>query len=171
MIQNSLYKNLPAYYQKYLDYVETNNLLAELESSKIITENIFKMIPKELENFSYKQNKWTIKEVLRHIIDCERIFSYRAFRFSRFDDTELSGFDEDHYIEKVRAYNLKLPELFEEFLAVRESTICMFKSMNNEMLNFEGKANDIVFSAGLIGFIAVGHNLHHCNVIKTRYLF
>ena len=171
MIQNNLNKNLPGYYQNYLNCVETNNLHAELESSKIITENIFNAIPEELENFSYAPNKWTIKEVLRHIIDCERIFSYRAFRFSRFDDTELSGFDENHYIEKVRSNNFQLSKLLEEFLAVRNSTICMFKSMNEEMLNFEGKANDVVFSAGIIGFITVGHNLHHCSIIKNRYLF
>lgn len=170
MIHNNLYNNLPGFYQKYIDCVETNNLLAELEASKIITEDIFKQIPKELENFSYGENKWTIKEVFRHIIDCERIFAYRAFRFSRLDNTALAGFDENHFIENIKGYELKLTELQEDYLSVRESTICMFKSLNDEMLDFEGIANNIAFSARIIGLITVGHNLHHCNIIKTRYL-
>jgi uncharacterized damage-inducible protein DinB len=170
MTDKIIYKDAPNYCHYFFDLVETNDLLSELEKSYKLTKEVFKLITFENENYSYQTNKWTIKEVLRHIVDCERVYTYRAFRFSRFDNTELSGFDENEYIEKNKQAEQSLAELIDEYENVRKSTINLFKTMTNEMLDFKGKANKVSFSARTLGFMTVGHNIHHVNFIKTKYL-
>lgn len=170
MTDKIIYKDAPNYCHYFFDLVETNDLLSELEKSYKLTKEVFKLITFENENYSYQTNKWTIKEVLRHILDCERVYTYRAFRFSRFDNTELSGFDENEYIEKNKQAEQSLAELIDEYENVRKSTINLFKTMTNEMLDFKGKANKVSFSARTLGFMTVGHNIHHVNFIKTKYL-
>jgi len=170
MKNKEIYKDAPEYCGYYFDLIESDDLLSELEKSKELTLNVFKMISPVLENYAYLPNKWTIKEVLRHIIDMERIFAYRAFRFSRFDDTELSGVEENDYIEKVRQTEIKLSDLQEEYLAVRNSTICIYKNIKTEMLDFKGTANKQTYTARTLGFALIGHNIHHCNFIKSKYL-
>jgi hypothetical protein len=103
-------------------------------------------------------------------VDCERIFAYRAMRFARFDTTDLPGFDENFYIHGIINHQENLSDLIEEFDALRKSTISLFKSMNAEMLTFVGSANNTSYSTEAIGFFMIGHNVHHCNVIKERYL-
>ena len=170
MTDKIIYKDAPNYCHYFFDLVETNDLLSELEKSYKLTKEVFKLITFENENYSYQTNKWTIKEVLRHIVDCERVYTYRAFRFSRFDNTELSGFDENEYIEKNKQAEQSFAELIDEYENVRKSTINLFKTMTNEMLDFKGKANKVSFSARTLGFMTVGHNIHHVNFIKTKYL-
>lgn len=160
----------PDYCRYYLDLVETGDLISELEKTKQHTLELFDRIRPENENFSYQSGKWTTKEVLRHIVDCERIYSYRAFRFSRFDETELAGFDEGMYIANLNSSLLNLSGLKEDYLSVRSSTISLFKGMTDEMLDFKGTANQGVFSARALGYMCVGHNIHHCNMLKERYL-
>ena len=170
MTDKIIYKDAPNYCHYFFDLVETNDLLNELEKSYKLTKEVFKLITFENENYSYQTNKWTIKEVLRHIIDCERVYTYRAFRFSRFDNTELSGFDENEYIEKIKQAEQSLAELIDEYENVRKSTINLFKTMTNEMLDSKGKANKVSFSPRTLGFMTIGHNIHHVNFIKTKYL-
>ncbi|MDP1676281.1 MAG: DinB family protein [Bacteroidota bacterium] len=169
MINKEIYKDAPEYCYYFFDLVQTNNLLSELEKSKELTLNIFNLITSELENYSYETNKWTIKEVLRHIIDMERIFQYRAFRFSRFDNTELSSVEENDYIKNVKQNEIKLSDLKEDYLAVRNSTINLYKNMTEKMLDFKGTANGQAFTSRTLGFAMVGHNLHHINFVKTKY--
>ena len=114
MKNKAIYKDAPEYNSYFFDLIQSDDLLSEFEKSKELTLNIFKLISPVLENYSYQPNKWTIKEVLRHIIDMERIFAYRAFRFSRFDDTELSGVEENDYIENVKQTDIKVSDLQEE---------------------------------------------------------
>ena len=170
MKNKEIYKDAPEYCHYYFDLIETDDLLFELEKSKELTTDIYKMITPELENYSYAPGKWTIKEVLRHIIDSERIFSYRAFRLSRFDNAELAGFDQNHYVENANQSDVKLSDLQEDYLAVRSSTICLFRNMTDEMFDFKGAANGQTYTARTLGFSIVGHNLHHCNFIKDKYL-
>lgn len=169
MTNKSIYKDAPPYCHYFFDLVKTDNLLAELELSKQTTLDIFELINPVKENYAYEPNKWTTKEVIRHIIDCERVYTYRALRFSRFDDTELAGFDEDKYIAQIKSINHNLADLRNEYLAVRNASISLFKAMDHDMLDFKGRANNAYFTARAIGFMTVGHNLHHCNIIKTRY--
>ena len=170
MENKAIYKDAPEYCSYYFDLIQSDNLLFEFEKSKELTLRIFKLISPELENFSYEPNKWTIKEVLRHIIDMERIFAYRAFRFSRLDDTELSSVEENDYIENVKQINIKLSDLQEEYLAVRNSTISIYRNITTEMLDFKGTANKQTYTARTLGFAMIGHNIHHCNFIEAKYL-
>lgn len=170
MTNKTIYQDAPQYCHYYFDLVKTDDLLTELEKSNQLTQELFSLITSEKENHSYLPKKWTTKEVLKHIIDCERIYTYRALRFSRFDSTELSGFDQNKYIDNIKNVELNLSDLKDEYENVRKSTIALFKSMTKEMLDFKGTANKVVFTARTLGFMVVGHNLHHCNFLKTNYL-
>jgi len=167
---SAVYKDTPDYCHYYFDLIESENLLEELVKSQQITLELFQLITPENENFAYQPEKWTIKEVLRHIVECERVYTYRAFRFSRFDETHLSGFDENIYIENGKMMNQSLSDLKDEYQQVRKASVSLFKNMTNEMLDFKGTANNSSFTARALGFLTVGHNLHHCNFINTKYL-
>ncbi|MFA5620666.1 MAG: DinB family protein [Weeksellaceae bacterium] len=170
MIDQKYYTGIPAFFHYYFDLLVSDNLMAEFARSSRITNDLIQKIPVEKENFSYAPGKWTTKEVIRHIIDCERIYVYRAFRFSRFDNTPLPGFDEDLFIENLKGIEFSLSDLEEEFESVRKSTLSLYKHLTDKMLDFEGSANQVAFTARKIGFMIVGHNLHHCNFIETNYL-
>ncbi len=170
MENKALYNDAPAYSAKFFDLIPTDDLFAEFEKSTALTVEVFSSVSPEMENYAYAPNKWTVKEVLRHIIDMERIFQYRAFRFSRFDDTELSSVDEDHYIEKVNLADIPLAELLDEYLALRNSSIWIYRNCTADMLDFRGVANKQTFTARTLGFSMIGHNIHHCCVVRTRYL-
>ena len=168
MIIKPKIEEYPQYCQYFFDLVK-NDLLDELIISKEKTLNLIQSIPIGKENFSYQEGKWTVKEVLRHIIDCERVYAYRAFRFSRFDSRELSGFDENLYISNTKNLSISLSDIEKEYESVRNSTISLFQSMNQEMLDYKGQANKVIFTARSLGFMTVGHNLHHLNFLKNNY--
>lgn len=170
MNNKTIYNDAPAYCKYYFDLIETDDLFSEFEKSKELTLDIFKLISPELENYSYQPSKWTTKEVLRHIIDMERVFAYRAFRFSRFDDTELSGVEENDYIENVDQTDIKISDIQEEYLAVRNSTLWIYRNITSDMLDFKGRANQQKYTARTLGFAMIGHNFHHCNFMKSNYL-
>lgn len=170
MVNKVYYNDAPDYCRPFFDLVDSDDLLAELEKSKIDTLTLFANITEDNANYRYAPNKWSVKEVLRHIIDCERVYAYRALRFSRFDNTPLSGFDENVYIDNSRIVEQHLFDLKNEFELVRNSTIELYKPMTNTMLDFKGTANNATFTARTLGFMTVGHNIHHCKTIRSRYL-
>jgi len=165
-----LYKSSPEYFHYYFNLINTNDIVDALVKSKNQTFDLFESINEEKENYSYGAGKWTTKEVIRHIIDTERIFAYRALRFSRFDKTELPGFDENAYVDSMKLIAQDFGALTEEYLIVRDSSISLFKSMTNEMLDFLGTANKVKVSTKAIGFMIAGHNLHHCNFLMEKYI-
>ncbi len=169
MNNKEIYKNAPEYCGYFFDLIESDDLLAEFEKSKELTLDILKLVPPDLENYSYQTGKWTIKEVLRHIIDMERIFSYRSFRFSRLDDTDLSGVEENDYVNNAKQTEIKLSELRDEYLAVRNSTVWVYKNLSTEMLNFKGTANSQTYTAETLGFAMIGHNVHQVKFIEKTY--
>ncbi len=170
MIIKPNFSNAPAYSHRYIDLVEGNDLCAELKNSFQMTKELFLSLPTDKINYSYSENKWTVKEVLRHIIDCERIYAYRIFRLSRMDNTPLNSFDENEYINNISKLDYSLLDLLEEFELLRNSTLKLFQPITIEMLDFEGTVNNALFTPRLLGYLVVGHNIHHCNMIKTRYL-
>jgi len=170
MENKSIYSEAPKYYHYYFDLIESDILINELEKSNQFMQNLFQKINKDNENFSYQENKWTTKQVIRHIIDCERIFGYRALRFARFDNTPLASFDENKYMEPPLHQNENLDALIEEFINVRKSTISLYKSMNDQMLDFRGSVDGSFNSARTIGFMIVGHQLHHVYFVEKHYL-
>lgn len=121
-------------------------------------------------NFSYAQGKWTIAEVLIHLMDTERIFQYRALRFARNDKTELQGFDQDSYVPESQAPNRSRNDILEEFIAIRKSSIALFASLNDEMLLRSGLASGAKMSVRALGFVICGHQVHHFNILQERYL-
>jgi len=166
----AIYQEAPEYCHYFFDLVPSDNLLAELKNSREATLAIFEQITPEQENRAYAAGKWTTNEVIRHIIDCERVYTYRALRFSRFDATELAGFEQDDYIRSLKAIPLSLVDLKEEYIAVRTATIALFASMTEEMLHFKARANNVYFTPNAIGFMTVGHNLHHIGFLQKNYL-
>lgn len=160
----------PAYYQKYFALVKEVDLLTALENTMNDSVNFFNSIPAIKENFRYANGKWSIKEVLSHIIDTERIMSYRCLRFSRKDATELPGYDENLYAPNANAGNRNLMDMIDEYIAVRKASISLFSYLTDEMLDFTGSANNLKVSARMMAWMMTGHNIHHCNVIKEKYL-
>jgi hypothetical protein len=170
MIAKPNYNDAPDYCAYYFDLIVKPDLIDALKEIAEGTVKLFTSVPVEKENYRYLNDKWTIKQLLRHMIDCERVYTYRAMRFSRFDNTELPGFDENNYAEADNTTGTNIKELISEYKFLRKATICLFKGMNDAMLDFKGKANGKTSTARAWGWMAAGHNIHHCKILKERYL-
>ncbi len=142
------------------------NILAELKDS---TYNFLNTIPATKADYAYAEGKWTIKEVVGHMIDAERTFAYRILAFSR-GQKELPGFEEDEYVAKSTYKSRRLPDLTEEFKLVRDANLFLFRSLTPSQLLTTGIANGNIISVRALLYIAAGHEMHHINLIKERYL-
>ncbi len=161
------------FYQPYLDALEENiNMIDEMEISLYNTIHFIQDIPMDKFDYRYAEGKWTIKEIIQHIIDAERVFCYRALRFSRNDKTALPGYDENLFADAVNpiANQRHLKDLLMELSAVRHATIALFKSFTPEDFLKIGVASEREMSVRAIGFIIIGHQNHHMRVFKQRYL-
>ncbi len=159
-----------SFYQTYIDNCGNFGLVEGLTINLDQTNQLFKSIPYDKHEFRYADGKWTIKELLQHIIDSERILTYRALRFSRNDLTELPGYDHNDYVPESNANKRDYKELITEFNSVRESSIFLFKSFEEDILKRTGFANKNSMSVRSLGFIITGHCNHHCQVIRESYL-
>lgn len=139
------------------------------DSGRIIQE-LVKGIPESKGDYRYEPGKWSIKELLCHLMDAERIFAYRALRFARNDKTPLSGFEENDYAPQANAHSRSLVQLGEEMKRLRASTIDLFRSFTPEMIQRTGTSNNTELSALSLGYIIAGHDLHHRKIILERYL-
>jgi uncharacterized damage-inducible protein DinB len=157
------------YIQRYKDLVPSENWKEEMKVSRENTLNVYKKISAEQAEFPYAEGKWTLKELLQHLIDAERIFAYRALRFARKDRTELAGWDEEEYAKHYFSVERTLKSLIDEFEAVRNSSIIFFENLNQEQFSGTGIANGNEISVEMIGKLIIGHNLHHLNIIEERY--
>lgn len=159
----------PVFFQHYLDLVE-EDLLNELENQLDLYVKFIESIPKEKELYQYAPNKWTIKEVVGHNTDTERVKLDCAFRIARGETAPIPGFDEDAYVLATDFNSRDMADLIEEFIYVRKSAIILYKSLREEDLKRMGTASNKPISArALFGFL-VGHIRHHENVLKERYL-
>jgi hypothetical protein len=165
-----LYTQAPPYCHYYFDLIQTDNLMAELQQNKALVLDTLAAFSETQAEIAYAPGKWTVKEVFRHLMETERILAYRALRFSRMDPTPLPGFEEDEYILQAKEMKYDLTDLNLEFKALRDSTIQLFKPMTEGMLNFTGLANQVHYTPKTLGFMIIGHAIHHCNILKTRYL-
>lgn len=157
-------------YSGYIDKVEGDDLIAALESGSANLLNFARSIPADKLDYRYQEGKWTIKEIFIHQMDVERIFTYRALRFSRNDNTALSGFDDDDYVSESNASERTLEGILDEYTALRRSTVEFFKNITDEMSRRKGIANGKEISVRALGYIIPGHEIHHIDVIRTRYL-
>ena len=160
----------PAYFEKYISLVTADSPSEAIANYSALLLNFFNSLPEEKANYAYATGKWTLKEVLQHMIDTERIFSYRILRISRNDTTPLASFDENHYAENAVISLRSLTNIKEEFIAVRKSTDLLILSLSNEQLSHFGTASNQPVTANAIGFMVFGHLLHHKKIIEEKYL-
>ncbi|WP_375238678.1 DinB family protein [Aurantibacter sp.] len=159
------------YFSHFLNLVPQNESI--VESLELVFKNnleFFLSIPVAKHEYRYKNGKWTIKELLSHLIDTERIFNYRALRIARNDKTPMEGFNENDYAVHSFANSRSMESLIEEYKAVKLATIALFNNFSPEVLRQVGVASGHNVSVRAIGFIISGHEIHHVNVIKERYL-
>jgi hypothetical protein len=158
------------FYATYIKAIENVELIEELEICLHDFIKFVQNIPMDKFDFRYAEGKWTIKDIIQHLIDAERVFSYRALRISRNDKTPLPGFEENDYVDNTNANGRSIQDLLTEFSAVRHSSLLLFKSFSDEQLTRIGIASGREFSVRAIGFITIGHQKHHQKVFAERYL-
>ena len=159
------------YFDKYIKL--SNNETILLEELEICLHDFIRFvqnIPLDKFDYRYDVNKWTIKEIIQHLIDTERIFQYRALRISRNDVTPLPGFDENNYATNSNGNSRSIQDLLTEMAVVRQSTLSLFKSFSKEQLLLIGTASENKISVRAIGFILIGHQKHHQKIFEQRYL-
>jgi len=145
-------------------------LLTHLRNNLIATKKLVLSLPGEKLSYRYAKNKWTIKEILVHILDDERIYAYRTLRFARNDKTELPGFEQDDYALYSRANERDIENILEEYEAVRDSTIALFNGLPEDSFLRVGTANNNKVTVRALAYHIAGHELHHINIIKEKYL-
>ncbi len=158
------------FYHNYISQVPQNELSEAFASQRQDFNQFLTSIPAEKQDYRYAPGKWTIREVLQHIIDAERIFAYRALRFARQDKTPLPGFDENLFAETAKADTRDWKNLVDEYNAVRSSNEFLFASFDEDQLQSNGISYNSPNYVLAIGFIIVGHAAHHQRVVKERYL-
>lgn len=159
------------YYKRYIDKLDPDlDLRKGFGIGKKEVINFFKKIPEDKQLFRYAPEKWSIKEILQHLIDTERIFMYRCFRIARRDDTPLAGFDQNTYIKPSGADEKPMEFLFNEYLLNRNNSMALLNSIQDEHLSFIGNASGAAMSARAAAFTIIGHDIWHMDVIKEKYL-
>ncbi len=161
---------VPPFYKNYVKLIEETDVLQALRLSGARTQLMVHAIPAAKADYRYAEGKWTVREVLAHMIDAERMFAYRALRFARNDKTPLSGWDENEYAPYLNVSSRSLKKLGDELHHIRTSTIDLYESFSEEMLGRKGVANNNEMSVLVLGFVTAGHEAHHRKVLMERYL-
>jgi len=159
-----------SYQRIYLDLVPNKPLIDTLEDALQEFVAFFNGIDAEKLNYSYQEGKWTIKELMLHVVDTERIFQYRALRFARADKTDLPGFSENDFVSNSNANDRSLTSLLDEFVVLRKSTISLFETFSEDTLLKIGISGGNTMSVRAAGYLIIGHQKHHVNIVKQRYL-
>jgi hypothetical protein len=157
------------YFSRYIDRVPEGNLVALLETQLADTLALLRRVPRDREDFAYADGKWTVKEVVGHLSDCERVFAYRALSIARKDPTELASFDENAWVANANFGRLGLADLVDEFNSVRQSTLRLAKNLSAEELARRGVANGNPASVRALFYIIAGHERHHVGLLRERY--
>ncbi|MSP84220.1 MAG: DinB family protein [Flavobacteriaceae bacterium] len=158
------------FYKSYIQVLENVELIEELEICLHEFIKFVQNIPMDKFDYRYEVGKWTIKEIIQHLIDSERVFSYRALRISRNDKTHLPGFNENDYVSNSNGNDRNLQNLLTELAVVRQATLSLFNSFSQEQLTKIGIASNNEVSVRAIGFIIIGHQKHHQKVFTEMYL-
>ncbi|HMG14368.1 MAG TPA: DinB family protein [Saprospiraceae bacterium] len=165
------FNDYPSYYDAYLRLINEDDLNKLLrEGLKSFPEWINQNINADW-NFQYQDGKWTSKEILHHLLDTERILTYRSLCISRDDKTHMPGFDQTGYIEKVDVSKRTVPSLLTEYKAIRNASLSLFKNMNKKEADRIGYSNGMNVTARSLGYVIIGHQRHHINVLKELYNF
>jgi hypothetical protein len=168
-MKKSAIVTMPEYFDRYINLVGDMDVVPALDGygAQYLRDEQDKFAA--LGDKVYAPGKWTVKDTIQHLIDCERVFAYRAMRIARTDKTPLPGFDENLYAETSAAKTRLLSDVLAEYDCVRQSSIMLFKSFSDKALLREGTTNGKAVSVLAIGFIIAGHTIHHMNILKERY--
>jgi len=158
------------YYKNYIDQCRGKTLLKQLHDGKSELLNLLSPLPEEKTLYRYDEGKWSIRQVIGHMIDTERIMAFRALAFARGEQQPIPGYDHDAYVHQANFDERPAADLLEEYKTNRGSTIHLFSSFTSDMMTRKGTASDVEFSVRALGFIICGHELHHINVLKVHYL-
>lgn len=159
-----------AYYGRYVSLVPAGDILTILNTQIKETTGLLNSIPESRGGFRYAPDKWSIKDLVGHLIDSERIFAYRALRFARNDKTPLPGYEQDDYVSNASFDSCTLADLASEFNSVRQSTAFLFKHLEPDAWMRKGLANDSEATVRALAHIIAGHELHHRGILNSRYL-
>ena len=168
-MQRPKQEEIVAYFHNYISLVQDGNIMDILKNNHFETQQFIKTIPLEKANYRYAEDKWTVKEVLLHLVDTERIMAYRALRFARNDKTDLQGFEQDDYVPTSDAGNRTLENIAAEFDNLRSSTLSMIQYFTPEMIDRNGTMNGNIASVKALIYVIAGHEIHHMNILKARY--
>ena len=158
-----------AFYETYVSKVPGGDVLAQLESQRLQTAQLFAASTERDGNFRYAPDKWTIKEVVGHLSDTERVFTYRALRIARGDQTPLASFEQNDFVKNGNFGEQSLADLVAEFGVIRAATLALFRSFNAEAWTRRGTASNNPVTVRALAFITAGHELHHREILKERY--
>lgn len=158
------------YYGTYIDAMPDGDVVAALADQCAETFALLSGLSDQEASFSYAPGKWTIRDLVQHLSDSERVFAYRALRFARGDATPLPGFDQNPYAEAAHAERRPLRELAEELRDVRRTTLALVRSFDETMLGRSGVASGNLMSVRALVWVMAGHERHHMNVLRERYL-
>lgn len=160
----------PGYFGRYVDLIADGELMDALQQSREELEAVDMERWQAVGNRTYAPGKWTLLDIVQHLIDTERIFCYRALRFARHDATPLSGFSQDAFAAHTTARKIAIGKLIGEWKLLRQSTLLMFEGFDDEMLLRTGVCNNTEMSVLAIGFTICGHQHHHLMIAEERYL-
>lgn len=158
------------YYEHYVSLVEDRDIIDTLASQPTILRDLLTAVPEEKGSFAYADGKWSIKEVLGHLIDGERMFAYRLLRISRGDQTPIEGFEQDGYIENAHSNDRSFADLLEEFSLLRRANMIFFNNLRDEAWSRVGTANNVRISVRALVYIMAGHIEQHLGILRERYL-
>jgi uncharacterized damage-inducible protein DinB len=162
--------SVPEFYKRYINSITEDDLMEALNNNTRQFRKFLKHIPGKKINFAYAEGKWTVKELLQHMIDAERVFVYRALSFARKDSAPLPSFDENVWAITAKAPKRKWNDLVDEYKALRAANIAFFASLDEEQLQQMGTASNNIMSVAGLGFVVAGHVAHHMRIIRERYL-
>jgi uncharacterized damage-inducible protein DinB len=163
-------ETIPPFYKNYVKQIEESDLLQALRISGHRMLELVHSLKDEQKDLRYAEGKWSIRELLCHLIDAERIFAYRALRFARNDKTPLAGWEENDYAPRANARGRSLKQIADEMRHVRISTLDLFEGFTGEMLSHKGTANNNEMTVLVMGFVIAGHETHHRKILTERYL-
>lgn len=170
MITKPAENQYPDYYQKYTNIVPDGDILEILKSNKEKIISLLSGLTDKQAEYRYAEGKWSIKELLGHLTDTERIFAYRALRMARNDKTNIPQYDHDAYVAEAKFDNQKIADIIEHYNTVRQASISLFKSFDEDVWERIGSSGGKEFIVKCFPFIIAGHELHHLGIIKERYL-
>jgi len=158
-----------SYYEKYVSLVPATDILGVLEGQRLAMTQLLGARSEREGNFRYAPDKWTVKEVIGHVTDAERIFAYRALRIARGDRTAMEGFEQDDYVKTGGFSERTLADLSEEFASVRDASLSLFRSLSASAWTLSGLANKNEVSVRALAYIIAGHAVHHLRILEEKY--